>query len=75
MDDFVDEDPFEDKDEALRITIQICIKHTVALIFSPLHHAGPIFALCKFAKLVSDMMPCYALNTILTFISSFFLDD
>jgi len=39
-----------------RVTVQTCIEHTVALIFGRLYHAGPIHALCKFAKLVSDMV-------------------
>ena len=39
-----------------RVTVQTCIEHTVALIFGCLHLLGPIHALCKFAKLVSEML-------------------
>ena len=39
-----------------RVTVQTCIEDTVALIFGHLYHAGPIHALCAFAKLVSEML-------------------
>ena len=36
-----------------KVTVQTGIEHTVSLIFGRLYHAAPIFALCKFAKMVS----------------------
>ncbi len=36
-----------------KVTVQTGIEHTVSLIFCRLYHAAPIFALCKFAKMVS----------------------
>jgi hypothetical protein len=36
-----------------KVTVQTGIQHTVSLIFGRLYRAAPIFALCKFAKMVS----------------------
>ena len=39
-----------------KVTVQTEIEHIVSFIFGCLYHAAPIFAFCKFAKMVSLLM-------------------